>query len=37
VIEPKIAEHQGRLVKTTGDGVLTEFASPIKAVRCASL
>jgi len=35
LIEPKIAEHQGRLVKTTGDGVLAEFASPVKAVRCA--
>jgi adenylate cyclase len=34
LIEPKIAEHQGRLVKT-GDGVLAEFASPVKAVRCA--
>src|SRR5262249_28653362 len=28
-------EHQGRIVKTTGDGVLAEFASPVKAVRCA--
>ncbi len=35
LIEPKIAEHQGRLVKTMGDGVLAEFASPVKAVRCA--
>ena len=35
LIEPKIAEHRGRLVKTTGDGVLVEFASPVKAVRCA--
>jgi adenylate cyclase len=35
LIEPKINEHQGRLVKTTGDGVLAEFASPVKAVRCA--
>src|SRR5437763_2315023 len=35
LIEPKIAEHQGRLVKTTGDGVLAEFASPVHAVRCA--
>src|SRR5207247_9683118 len=33
LIEPKIAEHQGRLVKTMGDGVLAEFASPVKAVR----
>jgi len=35
LIEPKIAEHQGRVVKTKGDGVLAEFASPVKAVRCA--
>src|SRR5215471_8245284 len=35
LIDPKIAEHQGRIVKTTGDGVLVEFASPVKAVRCA--
>jgi len=35
LIDPKIAEHQGRIVKTTGDGVLAEFASPVKAVRCA--
>jgi adenylate cyclase len=35
IIEPKIAEHQGRLVKTTGDGFLAEFASPIAAMKCA--
>jgi adenylate cyclase len=35
LIDPKIAEHQGRIVKTTGDGLLAEFASPVKAVRCA--
>ena len=35
IIEPKIAEHQGRLIKTTGDGFLAEFASPIAATRCA--
>lgn len=35
IIEPKIAEHQGRLIKTTGDGFLAEFASPIAAMRCA--
>src|SRR5262249_30134051 len=35
LIDPKITEHQGRIVKTTGDGVLVEFASPVKAVRCA--
>jgi adenylate cyclase len=35
LIDPKIAEHDGRIVKTTGDGLLVEFASPVKAVRCA--
>jgi adenylate cyclase len=35
LIDPKIAEHQGRIVKTTGDGILAEFASPVRAVRCA--
>ncbi len=35
LIEPCIAEHQGRLVKTTGDGNLVEFASIVDAVRCA--
>jgi adenylate cyclase len=35
LIDPTIAEHQGRIVKTMGDGVLAEFASPVKAVRCA--
>jgi adenylate cyclase len=35
LIDPKIAEYQGRIVKTTGDGVLVEFASALKAVRCA--
>jgi adenylate cyclase len=34
VIEPALARHQGRLIKTTGDGVLGEFASPVEAVRC---
>ena len=32
---PKIAEHRGRIVKTTGDGLLAEFASVVDAVRCA--
>jgi TolB-like protein len=36
VIEPKIAEHQGRLFKTTGDGFLAEFASVVNAVACAA-
>jgi len=35
LIDPKIAEHRGRIVKTTGDGILIEFASAIDAVRCA--
>src|SRR6516165_8290012 len=32
---PKIKEHRGRIVKTTGDGLLIEFASVVDAVRCA--
>ena len=35
LIDPKIAEHRGRIVKTTGDGVLIEFGSVVDAVRCA--
>ncbi len=35
LIEPSIAEHRGRVVKTTGDGLLAEFASVVDAVRCA--
>jgi adenylate cyclase len=35
LVEPKIREHHGRIVKTTGDGVLAEFASVVDAVRCA--
>ncbi len=33
--DPKIAEHRGRIVKTTGDGLLVEFASVVDAVRCS--
>jgi len=36
VVDPKIREHHGRIVKTTGDGVLAEFASVVDAVRCAA-
>ena len=35
LIEPCIAEHQGSVVKTTGDGMLVRFASPVEATRCA--
>jgi len=34
LIDPKISEHGGRIVKTTGDGLLLEFASAVDAVRC---
>jgi TolB-like protein len=36
VVDPKIAEHRGRIVKTTGDGLLVEFASVVDALRCAA-
>ena len=36
VIDPKISEHRGRIVKTTGDGLLVEFASVVDALRCAT-
>jgi TolB-like protein/class 3 adenylate cyclase len=35
LLDPKIGEHHGRIVKTTGDGVLAEFASVVDAMRCA--
>jgi adenylate cyclase len=35
LVDPKIEEHRGRIVKTTGDGLLAEFASVVDAVRCA--
>ena len=36
VLDPKISEHRGRIVKTTGDGLLAEFTSVVDALRCAS-
>src|ERR1700749_1560908 len=35
LVEPKVAEHRGRIVKNTGDGFLAEFASVVDTVRCA--
>jgi adenylate cyclase len=35
LVDPKITEHRGRIVKTTGDGLLVEFVSAVDAVRCA--
>jgi adenylate cyclase len=35
LIEPSLSRHEGRLIKTTGDGALAEFASPLDAMRCA--
>jgi TolB-like protein/class 3 adenylate cyclase len=35
LVDPTIREHRGRIVKTTGDGMLVEFASPVEAARCA--
>jgi adenylate cyclase len=35
LVDPKIREHRGRIVKTTGDGMLVEFPSVVDAVRCA--
>jgi adenylate cyclase len=36
LVDPKIAEHRGRIVKNTGDGLLAEFPSIVDAVRCAA-
>src|SRR6516164_7864377 len=36
LVDPKIAEHHGRIVKNTGDGLLAEFSSVVDAVRCAA-
>src|SRR6516164_3477169 len=36
LIDPKIGDHKGRIVKTTGDGLLVEFASVVDALRCAA-
>ena len=36
VIDPRIAGHRGRIVKTTGDGLLVEFSSVVDTLRCAS-
>src|SRR5262245_66684666 len=36
LIDPAIAAHHGRLVKTTGDGLLVEFGSVIDGLRCAT-
>jgi adenylate cyclase len=35
LVDPKITEHRGRIVKHTGDGLLAEFSSVVDAVRCA--
>jgi class 3 adenylate cyclase len=36
LVDPKITEHRGRIVKTTGDGLLVEFSSVVDALRCAT-
>src|SRR6202171_6377950 len=35
LVDPKIRQHRGRIVKNTGDGMLAEFSSVVDAVRCA--
>ena len=35
LVDPKVTEHRGRVVKNTGDGMLAEFGSVVDAVRCA--
>jgi len=35
LVNPKVKEHRGRIVKNTGDGFLAEFSSVVAAVRCA--
>jgi adenylate cyclase len=35
LVDPKVNEYQGRIVKTVGDGILVEFASVVDALRCA--
>ena len=34
IIDPTVEQHRGRIVKTTGDGILVEFVSVVNAVRC---
>jgi adenylate cyclase len=36
VVDPSIAQYRGRIVKTTGDGLLVEFSSVVDALRCAT-
>src|SRR5712691_11891359 len=36
LVDPKIGEHRGRIVKTTGDGLLVEFPSVVDAMRCGA-
>jgi adenylate cyclase len=36
LVDPKIAVHHGRIVRTTGDGLLVEFSTVVDALRCAT-